>query len=114
MAGSDARLGIRLSWAEHRAIAQRAKAAGLTMSEYVRTCCTTDRTGPVITTDAEELRKIHVDLRKIGGSLNQVARELNTRHRPDDIEDSLHTALSAVAQASQDVSIFISDARRSV
>lgn len=114
MVKSEAWLGVRLSQAEHRAIAQRAKAAGLNMSEYVRICCTVDRTGPAIVTDAEELRKIHVDLRKVGGNLNQVARELNTHHRPNDIEDTLRAALAAVAQASEDVSTFISDARRSV
>lgn len=113
MARNEAWLGVRLSRAEHHAISQRAKAAGLSISEYVRIRCAADRTGPTIVTDVEALRKIHVDLRRIGGNLNQVARELNTHHRPNDVENSLRMALSAVAQSSEDVSAFISDARRS-
>ena len=56
--------------------------------------------------------KARADLRRAGGLLNQVARELNTRHRPNQVETALEHALRTVARASEDVSKLISDARR--
>lgn len=114
MKANDARLGIRLSRAELAAINARAKASGHTVSDYVRIRCTEDRDGPRIVTDVDELRRLYVGLRKAGGNLNQVARELNSRHRPDEARGRLTEALEAVARASEDISRFISDARRSV
>lgn len=110
--GRDAWLGVRLSQADRSAIKARADGAGLTVSEFVRRRCTEDREGPVVKVDAAELRGLHADLRRAGGLLNQVARELNTRHRPDRVEAALERSLEAVATASEDVSKLISDARR--
>lgn len=114
MSGSDAWLGVRLTRKQHRDIKDRAKAAGLTVSDYVRIRCTTDPDGPVIRTDAEALRRVHANLRRAGSNLNQVARELNARHRPNEVEDDLRKTLNIVAKASEDVSNFIADARRSI
>lgn len=111
---SDAWLGVRLTRKQHREIKDRAKASGLTVSDYVRIRCTTDPEGPVIKTDAETLRRMHANLRRAGSNLNQVARELNTRHRPGEVEDDLLCALDAVAQASENISKFIADARRNI
>ena len=110
--GRGAWLGVRLSQADRAAIKARADGAGLTVSEYVRRRCTEDRDGPVVEVDAAELKKTHADLRRAGGLLNQVARELNTRHRPNQVETALEHALRTVARASEDVSKLISDARR--
>lgn len=108
------RVNIRVSPAEHDAITRRARAAGLSFSEYIRRSALSDSDRPVIRTNAEELRNVYVGLRKAGGLLNQCARELNTRHRPDQLEAELQAAFRAVAQAATDVSEFIADARRSV
>lgn len=110
--GRDAWLGVRLSQADRAAIKARADGAGLTVSEFVRRRCTEDRDGPVVKVDTAELKKTHADLRRAGGLLNQVARELNARHRPDRVEAALERSLEAVATASEDVSKLISDARR--
>ena len=114
MGKNDAWLGVRLSHAQHKAIKERAEATGLTVSDYVRIRCTTDPEGPVIKTDVETLRRVHANLRRAGSNLNQVARALNTKRRPDGLEDELREALGAVAHASSDISKFIADARRSV
>lgn len=114
MPARDARLQIRCSRAERHAIEQWAKKAGLTVSEFVRTRCTADPQGPTIVADAESLRELYIGLRKIGGNLNQIAHVLNAYHNPNDVEDALRAALAAVAQASDDVSRFIADARRNV
>lgn len=114
MGKNNAWLGVRLSHTQHQDIKQRAQAAGINVSDYVRIRCTTDPDGPVIKTDVETLRKLHANLRRAGGNLNQVARELNARHRPNEVEDELSRALLAAAQASEDISKFIADARRSV
>ena len=110
--GRDAWLGVRLSQVDRSAIKARADGAGLTVSEFVRRRCTEDRDGPVVRVDADELKKTHADLCRAGGLLNQVARELNARHRPDRVEAALERSLEAVATASEDVSKLISDARR--
>ena len=114
MPAKTARLQLRCSLAERRAIEQRADEAGLTVSEFVRTRCTADPQGPTIVVDVESLRELYIGLRKIGGNLNQIAHVLNAYHNPNDVEDALRATLAAVARASDDVSRFISDARRNV
>lgn len=109
-----ARINVRIARSEHDAIERRARASGLSFSEYVRRSALSDFDRPVIRTDPEELRKVYVNLRRSGNLLNQCARELNTHHRPDRIEAELSEAFHAVARASADVSDFIADARKSV
>lgn len=108
------RLNVRVAVGEHDVIAQRAASAGLSISDYMRRCALQDSSRPVIRTDAEALKKVYVNLRRAGANLNQCARELNTHHRPNHIEQELALAFSAIARASEDVSQFISDARNSI
>lgn len=108
------RLNVRLTEAERAAIAKRAVSAGLTISDYARRCALQDQDRPVIRTDAELLKKLYANLRRAGVNLNQCTRELNTHHRPNQVEQELSLAFSALARASSDVSQFIADARRSI
>ena len=108
------RLNVRLSVSEYQALANQARACGLTMSDFVRLRCLEDDGRPRIVTDVETLRKIHVNLRRAGSNLNQCARELNTYHNSKSISDSLSDAFSAVREASKDVSEFISETRKSI
>lgn len=108
------RLNVRITAEEHALIGHRASAAGLTMSEYMRRAALNDRDRPIIRTDAEGLQALLRNLKRAGGNLNQCARELNTHHKPDRIEDELAIALSAVAAASNEVTAFIRDARNSI
>lgn len=113
-AEKTSRINIRVSQSEHDAVTRRARAAGLSYSEYIRRAVLSDGSRPIIRTDPEGLRKVYVDLKRAGNLLNQCARELNTYHQPDAVEERLKTALVAVANASSAVSKFIADARKSV
>lgn len=84
------------------------------VSEYVRRRSLSDHDGPTVVADVETLQAIYRLTRRTGGNLNQIARELNTRHRPDQIEEEIHDALSSARQASDDISAFIQAARDSV
>ena len=108
------RLNVRLTAEEHAHIGQCASAAGLTVSEYVRRAALNDGNRPIIRADAESLQALLRNLKRTGGSLNQCARELNTHHKPDRVENELAIAFSAVAAASDEVAAFIRDARNSI
>lgn len=107
-------MNVRLSAEERDAIKSRSRSAGLTMSDYIRKCALQSTNRPVIRTDAETLRKVYADLRKQGGLLNQIARELNTHHQPDQLETELSVALKSVSHAAEETARFLADARSSL
>ena len=49
-----------------------------------------------------------------GGNLNQVARELSTRHRADELAPAIESSACAVADAAADVSGFIASVEHSL
>lgn len=105
-------LGVRLSATEHHKIKQRARSANLSMSEYVRHKALIDDTNrPIIHTDPETLKQLHVDLRRIGNNLNQLTRATHLGKHDSALRHELHEALSLVEQASMDVSAFLRDSR---
>lgn len=108
------RLNVRLSPEEHAAIARRASGAGLTVSGYMRRSALLDTDRPIIRTDAEQLQALYRNLRKAGGNLNQIARELNTHHRPAELQAEMLIAFRSISRASDEVSAFISDARNGI
>lgn len=107
-----ARINVRLSAAERDALRRRAELAGVTVSEYVRRRALSDDDRTVVYVDESELKKLFVQLRRVGSNLNQCARELNTHHNPACVNDALLNAFDAVAKASEDVSGFISESRK--
>lgn len=110
--GKDARINVRLSVTERDALRRRAELAGVTVSEYVRQRALSDGDRVVINVDESELRKLFVQFRRAGSNLNQCARELNTHHNPECVNDALLNAFDSVAKASEDVSSFISESRK--
>lgn len=110
--GKGARINVRLSAAERDALRRRAELAGVTVSEYVRRRALSDGDRTVVYVDESELKKLFVQLRRVGSNLNQCARELNTHHNPACVNDALLNAFDAVAKASEDVSGFISESRK--
>lgn len=106
------RINIRLSAAERDDLRRRAELAGVTVSEYVRRRALGDSDRAVVYVDESELKKLFVQLRRVGSNLNQCARELNTHHNPAYVNDALLNAFDAVAKASEDVSGFISESRK--
>ena len=114
MEAKTSRLNIRLAAGEREAIRLRASQAGLSVSEYIRASALRDEGRPVIRTDPEALKKVYADLRRAGSNLNQCARVLNTHHRPELAERELELAFCAIAKASEDVSAFIAETRKSI
>lgn len=108
------RLNLRISAEERAAIERRASEAGISISAYLRRCALRDEGVPVIRIDSDTMKRIYLNLRKCGGNLNQCARELNSRHRPNQIEKELEIAFREVAKASQSVSKMIAAARENV
>lgn len=112
--GKAARLNVRVTPAQHAEIARRAASAGLGVSEYVRRRALGDAGAPQIVADVETLRALHANLKRAGGNLNQVARELNTRHRADELAPAVESSARAVAEAAADVSGFVASVLNSI
>lgn len=110
----SARLNIRLEEADLARIRQSARLSGVSVSEYVRRRCLDDGGRPRIIVDTSELRAIHVQLRRNGNNLNQIARELNTRHKPNDVEELLRGTLRQTAAASEEATLLLAQARQSI
>lgn len=108
------RLGIRLSVTEHYEMKKRASLAGVTLSEYIRRASLRNDNRPLIVADVEILKQIHVNLRRAGSNLNQIARALNTRHNNEWASDDLQAALESLELVSTDISAFIADIRNSI
>lgn len=76
--------------AEERAeIEERAAAAGLSLSAFIRACALGDagpraRRRPVV--DTAKLAETHIELKRVGNNLNQIAKAINTGHAPPLIE----------------------------
>lgn len=88
----DQRLKVNLTATEHAAIAQRADAAGMTTSAYVRQLIALDQgrvsAAPRPRSDRrtmELLAEVHtlaMQVKRIGVNVNQMARQANTRFVP--------------------------------
>lgn len=68
---------LRISESDAALMRERAQAAGLGLSAYVRRCAL-DGGAPAPAADARELRPIYAELRRCGNNINQVARAFNT------------------------------------
>lgn len=108
------RLEVRLTEVDDMAIRDRARAVGLSRSEYMRRVATHSDDVPRIIVDTDELKRIHTDLRRIGSNLNQIARELNTHHRTECITGSIDGVLSKVAETTDEVANLIITTRNSL
>lgn len=106
---------VRATDDEHRRAMAKAHAAGVTLSELIRSRIFDDENRPIIQTDPAKLQDIYANLRRVGGNLNQIVRLCNTRKQmAADLAPELTNALAAVANAAEDVSDFLTDARRSI
>lgn len=112
--GKAVRLNVRVTPAQHVEVARRAALAGLSVSEYVRRRSLSDADAPQIVADVATLRALHANLKRAGGNLNQVARELSTRHRHDELAPAIESSAHAVADAASEVSGFIASVANSI
>lgn len=92
-------LNIRCTDAERAAIVARSASCGMAPSAFVREAALLRSTPPVRVADADELRRIHVDLKRIGNNLNQAARALNAYGADETTLGMLRDALGPVSEA---------------
>ena len=90
-------INVRLSRSERKQVEDKARRFDMAPSAFMRRAALLAGEKPVRVADAEELRRIHVDLKRIGNNLNQSTMELHA-HGCDGI------AASSVAHAARLVS----------
>lgn len=101
-------LTVRLSPAERAAIVARSTSSGMVPSAFVREAALLRDTAPVRVADADELRRIHVDLKRIGNNLNQAARALNAYGADEQTLGMLRDALGPVSEAAASLAALLS------
>lgn len=72
----ETQIHLRISERDAALMRERALAAGLGLSAYVRRCALAGG-APAPVVDARELRPIYAELRRCGNNANQIARALN-------------------------------------
>ena len=107
MARTD-RLNLRLTTTERTTIEERSASYGMAPSAFVREAALLRDTAPVRVADADELRQIHVDLKRIGNNLNQAARALNAYGADEQTLDMLRDALGPVSEAAASLAALLS------
>lgn len=109
---SEKRLNVRLSEDEHRALAEQARALGVSMSDLARHRCLEDDSRPRIITDIPTLQQIYRDQKRIGGLLNQLLRHANARRGAfPELESSANELLGRLSITTSLISDFIQEAR---
>lgn len=108
------RLNVRLSNFEHQALAAKARASGVSMSDLVRQRCLGDNNRPRIVVDSIELKAALLELKRQGNNLNQMTRLLHrSAQTPVTSRQELSECIASVAQAADAVSKLIEDSRKS-
>lgn len=94
----EAQVHIRLTEGEAARVRERAAAAGMCLSAYVRRAALSgDRPPPAV--DARELRPIYAELRRCGSNVNQIARVLNAYGAKGVSGAAVSSALAALERA---------------
>lgn len=99
---------VRVSPAERAAIVARSASSGMAPSAFIREAALLRDTPPVRVADAGELRRIHVDLKRIGNNLNQAARALNAYGADETTLGMLRDALGPVSEAAASLAALLS------
>ncbi|WP_172135144.1 plasmid mobilization relaxosome protein MobC [Adlercreutzia sp. ZJ473] len=107
-------LSLRLSSSQHARVESAAARSGLNVSEYARRRLLRDDKRPRIVVDASELKALLAQVRKAGGNLNQLQREVNTRHQAEELAPEISAAIAAVSEAASSVCAFIAESRDSI
>lgn len=113
MTGSPTRrLNVRMSQSDYEALARAAGASGLTISDLVRFRCLEDDGRPRIVVDAETLKRLYANERRIGGLLNQLLRHANARHQDfPELAGQAQSVLAQLEETSKELSELIAEAR---
>ena len=98
--------------AQRRDIERRAAGAGMAPSSFMREAAILADEKPARVADADELRRIHVDLKRIGNNLNQATRALNTFGADPASVEGVARAAGLVASAASGLAALFAQARR--
>ena len=106
------RLNVRMQQSDYEALARAAGASGLTISDFVRFRCLEDDGRPRIVIDAETLKALYANERRIGGLLNQLLRHANARHQDfPELAGQAQAVLVQLEESSKQISRLIAEAR---
>lgn len=108
------RLNVRMTQSDYEALACAAGACGLSISDFVRLRCLEDDGRPRIAVDAETLKALYADERRVGGLLNQLLRHANARNQDfPALVGEVQTTLSQLQKSCTEISELIAEARAS-
>ena len=108
------RLNVRMSQSDYEALARAAGASGLTISDFVRFRCLEDDGRPRIVVDAEALRALYSNERRVGGLLHQLLRHANPRHQGfPQLAAQAQAALAQLEESTRQISELIAETRAS-
>lgn len=105
----EAQVHLRLTKKEAALMRERANAAGLGLSAYVRRVALTGG-DPMPVIDVRELRALYAELRRCGNNANQIARMCNTYGASAAIAADASSALAALERAADSISEAIKSA----
>lgn len=106
----SAHINVRMTPGERESIEDRARRAGMPPSTFMRAAALNIDHEPVRVADAEELRAMRTDLKRIGTNLNQAVRALNS-HGPDPVTLSLlENSITHTSEAASQISGLVSRA----
>jgi hypothetical protein len=93
------RIHFRLTPEEKQIMADRAKAVGYTLSEFVRECGVTGKVEPVLSINLAQWGK----LGGLVANLNQLTRHVNTGTLPPELGPTLTATLDEVVAVRRDI-----------
>lgn len=94
----SAQVHLRLTESDAARMRERAAAAGMSLSAYIRRAALSGEE-PAPVADARELRPLYAELRRCGSNVNQIARAINTYGVDVAGDDVVASTLAALERA---------------
>jgi len=109
----EKRIDIRVTETERETLKARARAAGVTVAEYIRLLARLGGELPQVDVDMKLFQKMYTELRKQGGNINQIAKTLNQGFQPDsDVQRRINAALEKNERATAEIARLLIEARK--
>ena len=107
----SAHVNVRVTPEERAAIAARSASFGMTPSAFMRESALLRDEKPVRVADADELRSIRTDLKRMGNLLNQSVRLAHIYGLDDSTLPLLESAVRSVSDAASRISELLSQSK---
>lgn len=104
-------INVRMTEAQRREVERRVDDAGMAPSSYMRETAIPAGEKPVRVAGTDELRRIHVDLKRIGSNLNQAVRALNAYGADRTLADQVSQTAGLVASTASQLAALLAKAR---